>query len=336
MKIVFYVTGNLVAENLLVAANAVARSHLKCEIEILIDDELLVQNQVSIDSSARINPLKDNIDLDAGDMFITGMMWPGFKERRLIDHAKKKGAVSVVIFADICGDAKKFLSGPGCILPDFICVSDRFTYSNLLNSGIPRRLLVPAGSLYLDSLVRENVYRQPDCQSVDIGYLSVPNKSDFLMWGREQHYCEVDIAKDVKEATCLIGAKLVVRKHPKERNSPKYSALEDDGLKVEEAEKMPIIGFIRRFSAVVSSYSTAILLAPMMNRRAISYQPHCRDPVRGLLYKEIGIPVVSSFEDLKRQLSDKDGDIKGKDLNKVLFNVRESEDYFISFVERAV
>ena len=185
MNVFVFVTGNLVAESLLVAAREIKASNIDCSVQLLTDGAILAGDTDLVGDLKNIDLTCDEVKMSKEDILITGMMWPGHSERRLITLARKSGATPVVVLPDIAGNADKFKVDNGFFLPDYICVSDKCTYDNLVAAGIPSEIIIPTGSMYLDDIFRCYTPRATSCSELSVGYLSVPNKRDFSAWGRD-------------------------------------------------------------------------------------------------------------------------------------------------------
>lgn len=328
-----FVTGNLVAESLVIAAEALCGSTEGYEIKMITDGNLPT---IPENISAQCKHMSfdcDHLEFEPQDILITGLMWPGVVERKLISEAKERGALTIVMYPDIAGTVEKFLIDGSALLPDYICVADKITYENLLLGGIPGELIIPIGSLYLDKIFqRYRSSEQISCESY-IGYLSVPNANDFTMWGRSLGYNELDIARDLAAVCGHYEVGLRIRKHPKEFGSEKYNVAELQAVVVEDHKRCEIINFIAGCTAIVSSYSTALVIAKKMGKVAISYQPGCSNPARASLYKALGIPVINNPQELESALFLKGEPTGNRHKDHVFFNKDRAQETFIDFIK---
>ncbi|KZN37876.1 hypothetical protein N480_14125 [Pseudoalteromonas luteoviolacea S2607] len=335
MKVYFFVTGNLAAETLLIAADELKSKCPDLEVELLTDGILPTLSNDLVSSTMKPHNMEKEIGLEKGDIVITGMMWPGDKERKIFREAKKSKAKSVVLLQDISGDANKFMYQGTLHLPDHICVSDTLTYENLLNIGIPKNKVVSLGSLYLDNLFKEikkdNYYNK----NRKIGYLTVPNESDFKNWGSSYGYDEVEVGEDLIELGERLNMDLIIRKHPKEHNSDKYDYLGSNSIECEVTshKDASIIDFISSCDVVVSTYSTTLIIAKKMGKKVISYQPTSNNAFRGDVYNRLGIPVTKSKEELYSYILASNFQESKCDLGSVIFNYNHSGEKFSSFID---
>ncbi|OCQ21249.1 hypothetical protein A7985_11520 [Pseudoalteromonas luteoviolacea] len=335
MKVYFFVTGNLAAETLLIAADELKSKFPELDIVLLTDGILPTLSSDFISSSLKEYDISNGIGLKEGDIVITGMMWPGDKERGIFREAKDAGAQSVVLLQDISGDAKKFMFQGILHLPDHICVSDLLTYENLLNIGIPKSKIVSLGSLYLDSLFKDFNKVNKCNHSKKIGYLTVPNKNDFKNWGSDYGYVETEVAEDLLRLSEQLNMDMVIRKHPKEHSSSKYDHLVSNSVSCEITSHTDasIIDFISSCDVVVSTYSTTLIIAQKMGKKTVSYQPTENKPFRFEVYERLGIPVTRSRDELYACLLDSRTDERGCPLDSVIFNYNHSSEKFSSFID---
>ena len=142
----------------------------------------------------------------------------------------------------------------------------------------------------------------------------------------------MDIAHDLNQACDNVGARLTIRKHPKEYGSKKYDNLNMSNCMIQEHDAASIIQFIEEQSIVVSTYSTSLIIAKRMGCRTYSYQPNCHDPVRKDLYRALGVPIVSDSVDLMAILCD--DVVLGVDYfsSHMFFNINQSAESFVSFI----
>ncbi|WDE05711.1 hypothetical protein SG34_001895 [Thalassomonas viridans] len=335
MKVYFYITGNLAAETLILASDALKRANPELNIQLLTDGALPTLPEQLVTSTMVMHDLDNqDIGLSPGDVVITGMMWPGNDERKIFREAKENGALSVVLLPDISGDANKFCYRGELYLPDFICVSDKITYDNLVQLNIPKKKIVTVGSLYLDSLFKNYIPGEENKPQQNIGYLSVPNRKDFINWGCDYGFGEVEIAEDLVGISRNTGMDLLIRKHPKELSSAKYDHLENSHCQVTDHNAGSITAFIEKCDVVVSTYSTSLIIAMRMGRKAISYQPDCTSPVRGGIYERLGIPVATSYQELSVLINNSTSMEGGGSISDLLFNSDLSEGEFVNFINR--
>ncbi|KZX00370.1 hypothetical protein [Pseudoalteromonas luteoviolacea] len=335
MKVYFFVTGNLAAETLLIAANELKSKCPDLAVELLTDGVLPTLPNDFVSSKMKPHNIAKEIGLKKGDIVITGMMWPGDKERAIFREARESKAKSIVLLQDISGDANKFMYQGELHLPDHICVSDTLTYENLINIGIPKNKVVSLGSLYLDNLFKEIEQESNNNNNKRIGYLTVPNLSDFKNWGSDYGYNEIEIGKELVELGGRLNMDLIIRKHPKELASDKYDYLGSSSIKCEVTshKDASIIDFISSCDVVVSTYSTTLIIAKKMGKKVVSYQPTSNKPFRGDVYKRLGIPVTKSIEELYSHLLSSSFQQGKCDLDSVIFNYNHSGEKFSSFID---
>lgn len=332
MNIYFFLAGNLVAESLMVAAAAIQASRIDGTVHLVTDGSMLTSASHLPVPIRQLDPTCEEIGLSEGDVLVTGMMWPGINERLLISEARRKKAVSIVVLADIFGSPDKFRTQGSFFLPDFICVSDRLTYEGLIESGVPKSIVVPIGSLYLDDVFRSTCAGPPSDSNGSVGYLSVPNRSDFKNWGRDYGYNEISIAQELTQLCMEVGVGLAIRKHPKESASTKYDHLGGTTCRIEGSGGTPITDFITAQTLVISTYSTSLIIAKKLRRHAVSYQPSCVEPVRRALYDALGIPVATSLDQLRRYMAETSHESQPTFPEGFFFNPDRAGDAFVELI----
>jgi hypothetical protein len=333
IKIYLFVTGNLVAESMIIAAKALEKLSNDCEINIITDDSFCIIFNYSLSRFNKIDISKQTIKFEKGDVLITGLMWPGITEQELINSAKSVNATTIILYQDIAGTAQKLFIGNELLLPDYICVSDKITYENLLLAGVPGCRLAPLGSLYIDEIFNSYQNKAPLPDNNVIGYLSVPNKNDFKMWGHDLGYDEIIVAEDIHDICQEINHKLCIRKHPKEYQSNKYQNLDSRITQVEDYTSSSIIEFIEKCSVIISTYSTALVIAKKIGKHTISYQPNCDTPVRSALYQAMNIPISNNKNDVLRLMENykNGGNIRKSEY--LFFNRNRAADAFVDFIK---
>lgn len=333
MKIYFYITGNLAAETLMLASDTLRKERADLDVYLMTDGLLPTVSDEHILSTLLTHDFDNQkMGLSRGDLVITGMMWPGNTERKIFNEAQQVGALSIVILPDIAGDAQKFFYNDRLYLPNYICVSDKITYNNLQEIGVPTNIIISIGSLYLDNLFKSCILVNENKKSLCIGYLSVPNRNDFINWGHDYGFNEVEIAEDLIEVGVQLGMNLLIRKHPKELHSKKYDFLQSEQCVVSSHDMASIIDFIEKCDVVVSTYSTSLIVAKRMGRKAICYQPYCKHPFRADIYENIGIPIVKYPELLCDAISESGPILLDNKINDLLYNSNNSNDMFVDFI----
>lgn len=332
IKVYLFATGNLVAESMIIAARALEKLSDDCEINIITDDSFCIDLNDSLAKFKSIAVNRQPIEFNEGDILITGLMWPGIIERKLIYSAKSKKATTIILYQDIAGTAQKLFIDDKLLLPDYICVSDKITYENLLLAGIPGSKLAPIGSLYIDDIF--NSYQNKNISNNNIvAYLSVPNRNDFKMWGEDLGYDEVIIAEEIFEVCQELDHKLYIRKHPKEYQSNKYQTFHCETNCVEDYTASSIIDFIEKCSVIISTYSTALVIAKKIGKHTISFQPNCNSPARSELYRAMNIPILSDKKEVLKSIENYKNGTKARKSEYLFFNRNRAEDAFLDFIK---
>lgn len=326
MGIYIYITGNLVAETLIVAAQGIAEHCPSQKLILFTTGNLLININLSGFELLSVSEDLTEIKFSPGDILISGIMWPGFIERKIIQKVKAEGGISVVILADLGGDAAKFKDENVNLLPDYICIADKTTFNNLISEGVPDERIMKIGSLYLDQ-----IDAIAGSSSAQLAYCSVPNQSDYLNWGFDLGYSEVEIAEKLADICREKSIDLIIRKHPKEFGSHKYNHLRSDTVTIENHDESDTTDFLSNKKWVISSYSTSLIVAKKMGLPSLSFQPQCKNPLKELLFNTINIPVATSDEQVISFVENPGSTRCG--LNEVVYNSGDSSTAFNNFIK---
>jgi hypothetical protein len=208
--------------------------------------------------------------------------------------AQSVGTPQIVLLADLGTGPSKFREGRRWVLPDIIAVADATTERAFVEAGVDHSRLRMIGSPYLDSFLNVPANASP---THDLAFFSVPNELDFDTWGIAPPYLEADVLDELRKTQEATGRPICVRAHPKE-----LGYLDDiarwRGFTPESCLSEPTDLYVRKHRAVISTYSTALLVGRMLERRAISLQPKIEIPVRQTLYQAWKIPIVQTAAEL--------------------------------------
>ncbi len=303
MRIFTYISGNLAAETMAIVINHLPPS--KYEV-FQFTDRYLPEVLDSLGLSPRVISMDEEslMKLLPGYNFIlTSIRSPGSEERNLIRVAKKLGLPILVILADIGTGAAKFRDDLGWALPTIISVSDSVTHKSLIEGGIPKEIIYALGSPYIDDVASKNI-KLDEANKNRIGYFAVPNTLDFKTWGIKKHYTENEVMRTIRESLqSFQNTKLVVRLHPKEYHEHAYDQFTNSQISVEPLlNRSATEDFINNNGIILSTYSTALLIAKFLGRPTISIQPDIGPIIRNTLYEEYSIPIVRSADELSRVL----------------------------------
>lgn len=280
-QLVLFVSGNLAAETMkLLAVELSAR--LPDRVRLVTDGFLLLEGKGDLELTL-VDPARAEQWLRPNDLLVSSIRSPGAVERQLIRAARKVGASSVIVLADLGTGPQKFRDAQGWALPDVISIADPLTLEAFVKAEIPEDTLYHGGSPYLDQLVKATVREQSGTASAL--FFDVPNREDFVGWQVEFTYDEVDATAGFRRACRRLGVNPLIRPHPKQRRPhQRLTSLVD------------CLGSARLF---VSTYSTALVVAKQHGKHAVSFQPG-QPQVRANVFAASGIPVAATEADLIR------------------------------------
>jgi hypothetical protein len=286
--VALFVSGNLAAETVLLV-----HDFLVSRVEFV---PTLITDGYHPTSVVRDDVLRWPSDaaksaIAAADLLLTSIRSPGTVERAVLTYAKQVKTRQVVLLADLGTGPAKFCEDGGWVLPDVLAVADTTTEQIFLRAGIPEARLRRVGSPYLDSFLNVEVLESSPAH--DLAFFSVPNALDFRIWGVEAPYQEADVLDVLREFVMISGHRACVRAHPKE-----LTYLDDTqrwrGFAPESCLEVSTTEYVINHRAVISTYSTALLVARVLRRFSASLQPKIQQPVRSDLYEAWNIPIVQT------------------------------------------
>jgi hypothetical protein len=295
--IVTFASGNLAAATMRLVNNAVTQKGwlLRAFTDgVLLDAPGAAQNLRTVDIAEACSWLRD------AALLVTSIRSPGDVEQSLIRIASQLGVPSLLVMADLGSGPQKLRDeNHALVLPDAIAVADAVTWRIFVGSGVESARLQKVGSPYLDAL--RPVAANSLCSALEVCFFDVPSDSDFAIWGSNAPYSESYVRHSFASTICGIGgATAVIRPHPKQRDESAYFGVIGGAVRLEPTGpgRLSVEERIAHSKAVVSTYSTALLVARELGRPAISYQPGQGEVVRESLYRAAGIPVARSSQQL--------------------------------------
>jgi hypothetical protein len=314
-RVGFVASGNLASDTVWLIWN-----HLRCNRGIdchVFTDGFIIGDFTGFPRLQPLESLQRNPSIV--DLVLLSIRSPGTEERDLLRRCHGAAVPTVLILADCGSGAQKFREQEQFVWPDYLCVADSLTHDLLAEAGAPPERLIGAGSPYLDRIAALAGGEGANASGIEgrTAYVcNVPNREDFLTWGRPVAYTEDDILAGINQTACLRPQwNFVVRPHPKQLRTTTMPKLVSD----EFATRQPLTEVLRRYSICISSYSTALIVATTLGVPAVSYQPHPHVKIREALYRELGIPVVTTPSELA-QILDAPPSPDVRRLAKILFN----------------
>jgi hypothetical protein len=239
-------------------------------------------------------------------VFVLPPFWDPYPSR-LVAVARKAGTPVVCVVADVGYGARKLDATDPAALPDRICVADPITRGLLLRNGIPVELIRNAGSPQLDSILpREPLPAPPSATPWRIGLLANPD-------GKREHLSDKHSRTDEgvlpavhRALQSFPGARLTIRTHPRQDPARIREAFPlGDATRIDPLEpRSTLPEFIAAQHLVVGSYSMGLMVARLLGRPAVSFQPRRTDDgLRREIFAAWDVPVAANEEELAAHLA---------------------------------
>lgn len=321
----FVASGNLANDTIWILWNHLAgRDEIDCRIftdGFVIGDLQAFQRPEPLEAL-----LRDPRGLDA---LVLSIRSPGDTERMVLMRCREVGVPTVLILADCGSGAQKFIEKGAFVWPDRLCVADSVTLAQMTAAGAPAEILRPAGSPYLDYIERMAAAAKHGPKQDRVAYFcDVPNREDFMTWGKPIAFDERDVVRDLETAVRLRPAwKFVVRPHPKQL----HAGLTPGLLAEDSCSRRPLHEVLSRYAICISTYSTALLVSVRLGVPAVSYQPNDTAKVREALYRAVGIPIVTTPQALACSL-DTTPAPDSELMKSILFNPGAATHYLESLI----
>lgn len=337
MRIAAFVSGNLAAETMAIVIARVAKTQCH-EVRIISDGYYPAVRVPTCHIIDALSPTAICEALAGCDFLLTSIRSPGTCERLLVRCARDLGMKSLVVLADLGSGAQKFRESKTNVLPTSIAVSDEYTCALLRSQGIPSSVLAPIGSPYLDRVFAPAAFRNISPEApTKLALLSLPNLLDFATWGTPYLYTEDQVATDCISLVNRNPRRLLdIRLHPKETvQRPKFAVPHSARVRtIDASPQLPITAFVCSHDAIISTYSTGLLVGGLLGAKAISYQPTPLAAVREGFYRHIGLPIARDVQQLEESLNTPDGLEISLKLRSALYNFGSSTERLLAHIEQ--
>lgn len=236
--------------------------------------------------------------------FILPPFWEG-AARQLVAAAHRADVPVVCIVPDVGYGARKLAGLDDAALPDRVCVADPITRALLIENGLPATVIRETGSPYFDALLAEPPLPPAPEGALRVGLLVNPNGGRQRL-ANEKHVVPDGALPAVEHVLrAFPGSQLTVRLHP--RQDP---ARIDELLRLSESAILDPIqpgSTLREFVAaqhvIVGSYSMGLMVARLLGRPALSYQPPMGDEgLRREVFAAWDVPVATGEHELAAML----------------------------------
>jgi hypothetical protein len=235
-------------------------------------------------------------------VFVLAPSWDG-SARRLVGVARRAGTPVVCVVADVGYGARKLDVADRSERADRICVADPITKELLLRNGIPASTICNAGSPYLDSILAAAPLPPPPGGALRVAVLANPNGTRERLSDR----CEVS-PEGVLPALCAaLNAlavpeyRVTIRLHPRQKADriPEWLPLPEAATFDPFPSTSTFPDFLSEHHLVVGSYSMGLMVARVLGRPAVSFQPRqADDGLRREIFAAWDVPVATDDAEL--------------------------------------
>jgi hypothetical protein len=307
-----------------------ANGNLNGRVIRLVSDEVhrTHDRRVRVISATRLNPVNpwpderssphaiepDRVDwaeaeklVRTASVFVLPPFWDG-SARRLVGLARQAGTPVVYVVADIGYGARKLDAADASSLPDRICVGDPITRRLLIRNGIPTSVIRNVGSPYFDSILTCPPLPPPTGKALRVGLLANKDGMRERLSNRDEVSAEGVLPAVHRALKAFPGSRLTIRLHPRQ-----------DPARIREAFTLPesavfdplpprstLPEFISAHHLIVGSYSLGLMVARMLGRPAVSFQPPMDDDgLRREVFAAWDVPVATDEDALAARISER-------------------------------
>jgi hypothetical protein len=237
----------------------------------------------------------------AASAFVLPPFWHPYS-RRLVGVARQAGTPVVCVVADVGYGARKLDATDPATLPDRICVADPVTRGLLIRNGIPHALIRNVGSPQLDSLLPAEPPPPPLPQPPwRVGLLANPDGKRERLTDRNAVTDEGVLLAIHRALRGRHDVRLTVRTHPRQDPARIAEAFPlPEGARIDPLEpRSTLPEFIASQHLVVGSYSMGLMIARLLGRPAVSFQPpRDDDGLRREIFAAWDVPVATEEAEL--------------------------------------
>lgn len=232
----------------------------------------------------------------------------GIATRRLVGVARRYGTPVVCVVADVGYGARKLDVTDASELPDVLCVADPITRSLLLGHGIPRSIIREAGSPYFDALLAGGPLPPASGDSLRVAVLANPDgRRERLSNPRETVPDDIVPVLD-RVMSAYPRSSLTLRLHP--RQTPDRIAeafiLPSSAVLDPFPAQSTTVEFMTAHHLIAGSYSMGLMVARLLGRPAVSFQPPMGDDgLRREIFAAWDVPVATDEDALAALVADR-------------------------------
>lgn len=240
-------------------------------------------------------------------VFVIAPFWVD-TPRRLAGVARRAGTPVVCVVGDLGYGEGRLGPADASECPDAICAPDPITRELLIRHGFDASLIHETGSPYFDTLLEAAALPPPPIGGLRVGVLANPNGLRQERRSRERFVPEGVVPAVDRVLAGYPGSRMTVRLHP--RQDPTLVAQQFDLPGSASFDPLPPIStfaeFVAAHHAIVGSYSSGLMVARLLGRPAISFQPPMGDEgLRREVFAAWDIPVVTDDASLAACLAER-------------------------------
>jgi hypothetical protein len=231
---------------------------------------------------------------------------PPFWDRsacRLVGAARRAGTPVVYVVADVGYGVRKLDAADDWEMPDRVCVADPITRRLVVENGVPPSIIRDVGSPYFDAVLAEEPLRPPPGHTLRVGLLANPNGMRERLSDRNEVSPEGVLPGLLAalEALAVPDHHVTIRLHP--RQKPELADETFSRCDRTSIDPFPststLAEFLTAHHLVVGSYSMGLMVARMLGRPAVSFQPPMADDgLRREIFAAWDVPVATDQREL--------------------------------------
>lgn len=272
------------------------------------------------------------------DVFVLPPSW-NESARRLVAIAHRAGTPVVYVMADIGYGARKLDTVEPSDMPDLVCVADPVTRGLLVRHGVAPGIIRNVGSPYLDAVLADVNPPAASGSPLRIGLLANPDGLREQLTSKGATEPEGVLPALERVLRKLPGAHLTVRLHPRQVASRVAEAFRLPTNAAFDATAPPstLASFVAAHHLIVGSYSMGLMVARLLGRPAISFQPVLDDDgIRREVFAAWDVPIADDNEALAVLIHDRLRQPQPQlDAASIFYNPGRSTDAIVGALDEA-
>jgi hypothetical protein len=268
-------------------------------------------------------------------VFVMPPFWDRWTQD-LIGKARRAGTPVVAVVADVGYGARKLDTSDEARLPHRICVGDPITRGLLIRNGTPASIIRNTGNPYFDAVLSERPTSGPG-HPRRVGVFANPDGVHERVRGSNVTTPEGVLPALSQALRAFPDAQITVRLHPRQNldRIGEMFPLPESAVFDSLDPASPVSEFIAAHDLVVGSYSTGLIVARLLGRPAVSFQPPMgdNDGLRREIFAAWDVPVATDDVTFAAYIAER-LEFAGPALDpkKVLYHPGESLDVITSVV----